>query len=476
MSRQSRQRLSEELPFWVALAFVVMVFALGGGSRGDIPTLLILRPISVVFLGYGLWGMRRDHILPLRAIFLFAAALILIVIIHLLPLPPAIWHALPGRAVAAQIDHLTGLDTAWRPLTLVPAGGWNALFALIVPMTMLVLAARLRRSQLLNLLLLLLVIGTLSGLIGLLQVLGPSDGPLYFYQITNNGSSVGLFANRNHQAAFLACMFPMLAAYACSGLALPQEVRRRGWTAALVGALVVPLLLMTGSRAGLVLGVIGLLSVPLIYVQPAPSRSRRSQATRGYLPYALGGVAVGSLGLLTFVLARASVFDRLFAQDPTDDLRWQIWGPILRLSARYFPFGSGVGSFVEVFEIDEPRSILDTTYVNHAHNDFLEVLLTAGLPALVLLVAALALWVVATRRAFSRSAPRSKDIVYARLGAVVILLLALASISDYPLRVPSLACFFVVAVVWLIPYAPQPALTASKQISDSGDAPPRIGT
>ena len=126
--------------------------------------------------------------------------------------------------------------------------------------------------------------------------------------------------------------------------------------------------------------------------------------------------------------------------------------------------------------MDEPRSILDTTYVNHAHNDFLEVLLTAGLPALVLLAAALVLWLVATRRAFSRSAPRSNDMVYARLGAVLVVLLALASVSDYPLRVPSLACFFVIAAVWLTPYVSKPALTPSKQISDSGKAPPRIGT
>jgi len=241
----------------------------------------------------------------------------------------------------------------------------------------------------------------------------------------------------------------------------------------LVGILVVPLLLMTGSRAGLALGVLGLLSIPLIYVRPTVGRVRRRQAANHYLSYALGGAAVAGLGLLTFVLARVSVFDRLFAQDPTDDLRWQIWGPIFKLSGQYFPFGSGVGSFVEVFEMDEPRNILDTTYVNHAHNDFLEVLLTAGLPAALLLLAALVLWVIATRRAFAPAVSKTKDIIYARLGAVLILMLAVASASDYPLRVPSLACFFVIAAVWLTPYVP--ALSLLNQNSDSTTAPPRLG-
>src|SRR3546814_18783044 len=54
----------------------------------------------------------------------------------------------------------------------------------------------------------------MSGGLGLAQVIGPRDGPLYLYEITNNGSAVGLFANRNHQAALLACLFPMLAVYA----------------------------------------------------------------------------------------------------------------------------------------------------------------------------------------------------------------------------------------------------------------------
>jgi O-antigen ligase len=455
---------------------LVLVFAMGGGSRGDIASLMILRPASLFFLIYGLWGWRFEHYARVRALMGFAAALLGLVIIHLIPLPAALWHALPGRDVAAQIDRVAGLDAQWRPMTLVPSGAWNALFALVVPVTMLVLTARLPRLKLLQLLLLLLVMGVISGLIGLLQVLGPSDSPLYFYQITNLGSSVGLFANRNHQAAFLACLFPMLATYASTGLSLPEQVQRRGWTAALIGALIVPLLLMTGSRAGLVLGVIGILSVPLIYVRPAVGRVRRKQATNAYLTYALGGSAVVGLGLLTFVLAKASVFDRLYAQDPTDDLRWQIWGPILKLSGRYFPFGSGVGSFVEVFEMDEPRTILDTTYVNHAHNDVLEVLLTAGLPALLLMSVALVLWLVASRRAFSRSSARTKDVIFARLGSVIVLMLSIASISDYPLRVPSLACFFVIAAVWLIPSAPPLALARPKQNSDGSIALPQIGS
>jgi hypothetical protein len=36
-----------------------------------------------------------------------------------------------------------------------------------------------------------------------------------------------------------------------------------------------------------------------------------------------------------------------------------------------------------------------------------------------------------------------------RLGLVIILLFGTASLSDYPLRVPSLACLFALAVLWI---------------------------
>ena len=49
---------------------------------------------------------------------------------------------------------------------------------------------------------------------------------LWFYRITNNGFPVGLFANRNHAAVFLAALLPLATAWA-----LGQKMRgapRRG--------------------------------------------------------------------------------------------------------------------------------------------------------------------------------------------------------------------------------------------------------
>jgi hypothetical protein len=63
-------------------------------------------------------------------------------------------------------------------------------------------ALQLERNDLERTLPALIMMGALSGIIGVLQLAGSATGTLHFYEITKNGSAVGLFANRNHAAAF----------------------------------------------------------------------------------------------------------------------------------------------------------------------------------------------------------------------------------------------------------------------------------
>ena len=228
--------------------------------------------------------------------------------------------------------------------------------------------------------------GLLSGLIGLLQVVGAQEGPLYFYNVTNNGSAVGLFSNRNHQAMFLACLFPMLSVFAFAGLQTVEQWRFRRWISIAAGLVIIPLLLVAGSRAGLLIGLFGLATVPLLYRKPLfahPAKRKGRRIKTAYLFVAFGVVAIG---LLTVLFARAKAFERLIAPDQLQDLRLSVWGPIAQMSWKYFPFGSGAGSFAEVYQIDEPLGLLSPSYLNHAHNDWLEVVMTTGGFGLILLV------------------------------------------------------------------------------------------
>lgn len=448
MARSKTIRPSRPWHFIVLSCFLVLVALTGGGARADIQSLAILRPASVLVVGFGFWTLRRNQFREFRVPFLLISTAFLIAAIHLIPLPPAIWNLLPGRALVAEVDRSVGLGPVWRPLSMVPSETWNALYALAVPLAVLVLAAQIARERRFQLLELFIGLGLASGLLGMLQVVGTPGGALYFYDVTNRESAVGLFSNRNHQAIFLACVFPMLAVYASSGINSVEQYRTRSWTAVAIGAVLVPLLLVTGSRTGLILGLLGLGSVPLLFDRPRLDRPSKRRHTKKITNYLVAGFAVLGLGTLTFLFSRAQAFERIIAPDQTDQIRLSIWGPIAQMAWKYFPVGSGIGSFAEVYQIDEPNSLLSPGYLNHAHNDWLELWMTGGVPAVALVAVAIAAWAMASVNAWRSKNFHKRDILFARLGSIILVLLAAGSVVDYPLRSPIMACFAVVAALW----------------------------
>jgi O-antigen ligase len=385
--------------FWALTAFLFLTFLTGGGSRDDIQSLVILRPAAVLVCGLALFGLQWDHVRANRFLFAMTAAIFGLVMLHLVPLPSEIWGALPGRGIVSEIDKAAQLGTVWRPVSLVPIATWNALYSLFVPLAVLLLGVQLTREQRFQLLPLILGIGLVSGFLGLLQSIGAPGGPLYLYRVTSAGSAVGLFANRNHQADFLAALFPMLAIYAAGSTQSGETANRKMWLAISVGVVLIPLILVTGSRAGLFIGLIGLGSSVILFRRPKSITAHPPKAGKISLKVLVFGIVVVGLGALTALMSRAEAVRRLVAQDQIEDLRFRLWQPIVDMAWKYFPVGSGIGSFVEVYQVDEPYQLLSPTYLNHAHNDWIEIYLTAGLPGMLLVAIAA---VAFCRRAYVR--------------------------------------------------------------------------
>lgn len=436
-------------PLWVAVFFLAAVFLMGGGARADIQSLVILRPLAAICIGIAIWGLTREQLAAVRLPLALAAMVPLIMILQLVPLPPAIWTNLPGRDIYAQAASLAGIEQPWRPISLVPYRTWNSLFACLIPFAAILLVARLDREQRFVLLPVLVGLGLISGVLGLAQAIGPRNGPLYLYEITNNGSAVGLFANRNHQAALLACLFPMLAVYASFDHQSAQHARLKSVLCVNAALFVLPLLLVTGSRAGLVLGVIGLLAAALLYRHPRRYRQKGPSSRRFYLRYVVGGIAALALGGVTALLSRAQAVDRLLMKDETEELRLQLLQPIWQMIETYFPFGIGFGTFQDVYRVHEPFELLSVAYVNHAHNDLLEFVLEGGVAAAVALLIGIVAWVIGVARLRVGGGEPGRSILLGRLGAAITLILGIASIVDYPLRVPSASAIFVIAVIWM---------------------------
>lgn len=437
------------LTFWVLGAFFVLLFATGGASRTDVQSLVILRPVSVFVCALALITLRREHLEQRKCLLGAFAVLFVLALLHVIPLPPALWQSLAGRDDSVEVEKLAGLSDVWRPLTLAPMNGWHALLSLFVPLAVLLLGIQLNRDDLFRLLPLLIALAGASGLLGLLQAIGDPQSALYFYRITNNGSAVGLFANRNHAATLLACLFPMLAVFAATVKGTTDKVRFRQLLAAAIAIVLVPLILVTGSRFGLVNAVIGIVAAALLYRRPTDvGPVRKGSPDRMRAGPVLGGLAIISLGFLTFFFSRAEAIERLFSEKSGEDSRTDFWVVSLDLFWKYFPWGSGSGSFVEAFQIMEPNYLLDATYLNRAHNDWVEIAVTFGLPGVIGLVLASITFFWRSSKLWHNADASRRYVAFGRLASVCMAIIAIASVGDYPLRTPTLMGIFAILVLW----------------------------
>jgi O-antigen ligase len=454
--RQAVKRIDGGIP-GALLATVFACFLFGGGSRADILSLSVLRPLTVLLLAWALYRYGRAAWSRHRLLLGFAAAVIVVALLNVIPLPPSWWAGLPGRDLVAASYRDLGAPLPWLPLTLSPAMGWNALFSLAGPLALIVAGACASRDAHRRLVLLFIALALVSGILGLLQVAGHAGGPLYLYEITNDSPAVGLFANRNHDALFLGMAFPLLALFWNDQG--PQGRKRMRRTLLLAIALAfVPMLLLTGSRGGLLAGAIGAVGAVWIAFRgrPAPpiaeTQPRRGEKGVG-LPKMLVGLtfAGACVVLLAIIVLRSAAFDRLTQTDPSQEMRLNALPIIWRLTREYWPLGSGAGSFEYVYQRAEPLGMVGPQYLNHAHDDWLEALLTYGLPGAILMAVALSLFLLAVTRLvkLQRAGRASFDSALGWCGGTILAMTATLSLFDYPLRVPAIQVVVAIAAVWL---------------------------
>jgi len=424
---------------------LLITAVLGGGSRGGLGDVLA-QLLAVLLLAHLCWQAANDRLswrAPSWIRWLPALALVL-PLLQLVPIPEALWAVGPARAELATQLLQAGVAPR-HVITLSPTATEQALWSL-VPATALFLATLVisRKGQQ-ALLLVIVILAIASVCLGMAQLAEGTKSPLRFYTPTNYDQAVGFFANRNHFAGLLAMALPV--AFACTGWAVTERLAGRRLSPLLIisGCGVVILLILgialSRSRAGMLLGMLAVMgSLPIIM------GLSRQRGTKRILALTLG-VAV----MLSVQFSLLGILQR-FDTDTFDDGRWKYARTTAQAALAYAPLGSGLGTFEQAYQPFEAKGAPDRYIVNHAHNDYLELWLEGGLPALLLLGLGATAWgwrgLRLWRRGAAASASDSLSLLLSRTAWLAASLGLLHSALDFPLRTTaSMSVFAVLAAI-----------------------------
>lgn len=256
-----------------------------------------------------------------------------------------------------------------------------------------------------------LIIGLFINIVvGLLQMASSSSGGS-IAGIMPFVMRMGVFANENHQSTLVAMMVPLIVHRNLVGASHPFRL-----SLILLGLVVY--LFAVGSHAGMGLAV-AMTALSLAWFVPVgPDRLRRFTVI---LVGLAGGVA------LLFLIDVSQVLQV--------DGRGTIFATTIRAATDAFPWGTGLGTFVEVYPAYEALRDIRQEYVNHAHNDYLEIALELSVAGIALLLAFLGLFALHGFRS-----------AYTQAAALSMTAVLLHSIVDYPLRTLAVAMPFAMCV------------------------------
>jgi O-antigen ligase len=156
--------------------------------------------------------------------------------------------------------------------------------------------------------------------------------------------------------------------------------------------------------------------------------------------YGLLGTFTAISIMLAIEVGMAPVLNRFIHQDPLQDSRWEIFNTTITAIGEFFPVGSGIGTFSQVF----PRfqeSGFNGTFVNRAHNDYLEWIMEGGIIAAILILLFLVLYISRWTKVIKRGEWRTFNFMQVGAG-IGIFAMILHTFVDFNLHIPANQIYF----------------------------------
>ena len=375
--------------------------------------------------------------------------LVSIPILQLIPMPLALWKMMPGRSDYANLmeSAAPGVIKAF-PLSMVPLSTESSLAVLCVFLAVLLMILSESQHHLKKWVWIALGVGLFESILGLAQYgMGPQSllrvGPGF-----GTPSAVGTYTNRDHLAGLLEMLIPLSMAMMIASFrhdraketlqSFKNKLASLTFSGTFIYIMVFVLMMLaiifTQSRAGISVMVIGTFLSLLIF-------ARRLGGSRAL---GIGATILIFILVLSIGVGLMPVLNRFILEDPMQDLRWPMLDALLTHLPHFLPWGSGLGTFGEVFERFQTEA-LNGFYIDHAHNDIFEFLFEGGLLAGLVLVLFVWAYIKQWRRFWPKDRWHRHDYIKAGAG-VSILLMGLHSFIDFNLHVPANLIYFALVI------------------------------
>ena len=371
-------------------------------------------------------------------IWLFLAFLILTTSFYLIPLSIEQWSELPGRLrFFPAFEWLKDKSIhTYISASLVPERTISSLVSLIALISLFIATAIQTNQMKKKLIILIIFIAAIQGIIGVIQFSTKLEH-WYFFEVTGHSNAVGTYLNRDHFSALMYMMLPITLALISnhfnqlsSGSSRNQYNIIQLFGLALLVILFVCAALFTGSRAGITLTILSMILAIFMFALPVGGWKNAGIVATIFL---LSTTAAMSIGII-------SALNRLIAINPFEDARWDFFKQAIVGIKAFWPVGTGLGTFQEVYATMQP--VTQGNFINHVHNDYLELLFEMGAIGALILLMALIIYIKTWVSLRELQWTENKFIRVA--SGISIFLLLLHELLDFNLHTPANQIVFVV--------------------------------
>lgn len=366
---------------------------------------------------------------------LFVLLIVLIPWIYLIPIHLELWKSLAGRdSYLTTITWLSEQQVTSQHLSLsiIPIKTLHAALAILPAIAVFLSISSLSKAQIKVFVYVIFATAAIQATIGLVQASNPKAEWLEALALPfSHGNAQGTYLNRDHFSILMVTMLPLVTAIIIHSVQTRTHHEHLLRDVTLFGCLFLLFTLaaiFSRSRAGVGLVLLALLLNSIFFIRHIGLN--KAMILMGSLTAIMGTIAI-SIGIIP-------ILNRFIVQDPSEDGRWQIFETTIIGIKQFFPIGSGPSTFPEIYRTLQP--IEQKGFINHAHNDYLELVFELGILGVILIIMGLLLYIGAWSRQWGKTWNTERFI---QTGAgLSLFLMALHSILEFNLHTPANAILF----------------------------------